>query len=84
MIEQDARTLLTARPYGMDPVPTLAWLADQQPVVEVPMGQRTAWLVTGYAEVRQVLSDPRFGVSPLREWTSARWACRRSSPRPVA
>jgi cytochrome P450 len=38
----------------------LATLAAAGPVVRIPLpGDRCGWLVTGYAQVRQVLTDPR-------------------------
>ncbi|MEW9547180.1 cytochrome P450 [Nonomuraea sp. NPDC050783] len=48
-----------ARPS--EPPPEFARLRQEEPValVELPTGDR-AWLVTGYHEVRQVLSDLRF------------------------
>ncbi|MFB4274449.1 cytochrome P450 [Nonomuraea sp. MTCD27] len=44
-----------------DPPPEFAQLRQEEPValVELPTGDH-AWLVTGYHEVRQVLSDHRF------------------------
>jgi cytochrome P450 len=43
------------------PQPELRALTEQQPVTCAELaGGGTAWLVTGYAETRQVLVDPRF------------------------
>lgn len=50
--------LLPLRRNGMDPVPELARLRRQEPVVKMalPFGL-TVWLVTGYAQARAVLGD---------------------------
>jgi cytochrome P450 len=43
------------------PSPELAELRENRPVAQVTMADGTlAWLVTRYADVRQVLTDPRF------------------------
>jgi cytochrome P450 len=43
------------------PAPELRTLRENRPVVRVSLPDgRTAWLVTRYADVRQVLIDPRF------------------------
>jgi cytochrome P450 len=48
-------------PSLYEPPPEFRPLIEHQPVAraELPDGQ-VAWLVTGYAEIRQVLIDPRF------------------------
>ncbi|MEU8696561.1 cytochrome P450 [Streptomyces sp. NPDC048680] len=49
---------------GLDPLPELAELRRDEPVVRVRMpGGGTAWLVTRHADVRRVLADPRFSRS---------------------
>jgi cytochrome P450 len=48
-------------PSLYEPSPEFAHVRDERPVAQVTMPDgRTAWLVTGYAEVRQVLVDQRF------------------------
>jgi cytochrome P450 len=48
-------------PTLYEPAPQYARLREHQPVAQVTMPDgRTAWLVTGHAEVRQVLVDQRF------------------------
>jgi cytochrome P450 len=63
MVDQEApiRYPFPAPPTLYHPSPELADLRETQPVVEVqfPDG-KTAWLVTRYSDVRQVLVDPRF------------------------
>ncbi|WP_037067151.1 cytochrome P450 [Pseudonocardia acaciae] len=51
-------TLVQFLRHGLDPVPELAALRAEQPVspLVIPNGP-TAWLVTGYREVRSVLGD---------------------------
>ncbi len=50
------------RPNALEVPPRYAELRRQSPVTRVtsPAGD-PAWLVMGYAEVRQILGDPRFG-----------------------
>lgn len=50
--------------YYQNPYPTLAWLRDHSPVHEFlfPVGDVRTWMVTRYADVRAVLSDPRFSA----------------------
>lgn len=61
---QQQTTLQFPFPTGPDvyhPSPTLAELSRTSPVTEVTFADgKTAWLVTRYADVRQVLIDPRF------------------------
>lgn len=65
MTQQDETTTVTfplpPAPSIYHPTPLLAQLRANRPVAEVtfPDGS-TAWLVTRYADVRQVLIDPRF------------------------
>ncbi len=48
-------------PSLYEPAPEFGELRDSRPVAQVTMPDgKTAWLVTGYAEVRQVLVDQRF------------------------
>ncbi|MEV6102285.1 cytochrome P450 [Nocardia sp. NPDC051981] len=49
-------------PVRLDPHPTALKLLREEPIsrVRLPYGGE-AWLVTRYADVRSVLSDPRFG-----------------------
>ncbi|MEC3957724.1 cytochrome P450 [Nocardia sp. CDC153] len=49
-------------PIRLDPHPLAAKLQREEPIsrVRLPFGGE-AWLVTRYADVRSVLSDPRFG-----------------------
>ena len=52
---------LPAPPSLYHPSPELHELRETQPVIQVSMPDgKTAWLVTRYADVRQVLIDPRF------------------------
>jgi cytochrome P450 len=55
-----------ARTCPMHPAPGYAELAAERPVTRVvlPTG-RTAWLVTGYDPVRQILNDSRLSVNRL-------------------
>ncbi|MEV5651119.1 cytochrome P450 [Nocardia sp. NPDC052254] len=50
------------RPHALEVPPQYAQLRRQAPVTRVtsPAGD-PAWLVMGYAEVKQILGDPRFG-----------------------
>jgi len=51
--------------YFSDPYSVHARLRAQQPVAQVIMpGGTPAWLVTGYAEARAALTDPRLGKLP--------------------
>ena len=64
MTQQDRATVafpLPAAPSLYHPTPALAELRADRPVAEIafPDGS-SAWLVTRYADVRQVLIDPRF------------------------
>ena len=58
-------TLPFEQPHPMRLPPTYARLRASTPVARVvtPDGQ-LAWLVTSYQAVEQVLSDPRFGITP--------------------
>jgi cytochrome P450 len=48
-------------PSLYEPAPEFGELRDSRPVAQVTMPDgKTAWLATGYAEVRQVLVDQRF------------------------
>lgn len=64
MTTQESTTIdfpLPPAPSLYHPAPELAELREHRPVAEVTMHDgRTAWLVTRYADVRQVLVDPRF------------------------
>jgi cytochrome P450 len=52
---------LPASPSIYHPTPELAELQKNRPVVQLAMPDgSTAWLVTRYADVRQVMTDPRF------------------------
>lgn len=55
---------LPASPSIYHPAPELAELQKNRPVVPLAMPDgSTAWLVTRYADVRQVMTDPRFSRS---------------------
>src|SRR3954464_9520282 len=65
MTQQDRATAvafpLPPAPSLYHPAPQLAELRADQPVAEVAFADgSTGWLVTKYADVRQVLIDPRF------------------------
>jgi cytochrome P450 len=54
--------------YYQDPLGFLARLRESRPVVPVPMpGYGRAWIVTRYADVRTVLTDPRL-AKDVRRW----------------
>ena len=58
-VENAAATLFTA-PSDADRRAALAVLAAAGPAVRIPLpGGNTGWLVTGYPDVRAVLTDPR-------------------------
>ena len=64
---------------GLDLDPRYAELRSDAPVVRVNMPYSgDAWLVTGYAESRQVLSDPRFSRAAATGPATARF-----TPRPL-
>ena len=51
--------------YFADPYSVHARLREQHPVARVVMpGGTPAWLVTGYAQARAALTDPRLGKLP--------------------
>jgi len=55
--------LPTRRTHIFDPPAELAEVRPQQPVCPLRLPDGTAgWLVTGHAETRQVLTDPRFSA----------------------
>jgi cytochrome P450 len=58
LMSETTLTLVQFLRDGVDPVPELARLSAEQPVspLTIPNGP-TAWLVTGYQEVRAVLGD---------------------------
>ncbi len=65
-----------------DPPAALARLRRQGPVTRVAIGQDTAWLVTGWQEVRAALSDPRLSAAHTRAVSPAAPApARRPEPR---
>jgi cytochrome P450 len=54
--------------YYQDPLGFLARLRESRPVAPVPMpGYGRAWIVTRYADVRTVLTDPRL-AKDVRRW----------------
>ena len=61
-IVDSAPRLPFSRPSTLEVAPRYAQLRQQAPVVRVtsPAGD-PAWLAVGYAEVKQILGDPRFG-----------------------
>jgi cytochrome P450 len=63
---------LPTSPVPFEPAPELLALSRQAPVLRTVLpGNQTAWLVTGFEQVREVLVDPRFSralvSSPGRE-----------------
>jgi cytochrome P450 len=63
---------LPTSPVPFEPAPELLALSRQAPVLQTVLpGNQTAWLVTGFEQVREVLVDPRFSRalvgSPGRE-----------------
>lgn len=83
MSESDRLTRPRPYPFGpphrLDLHPRYAQLRRDEPVIRVrlPFGE-PAWLATRYADVRTVLSDPRFGRAPGRRRDEPR-----STPRQV-
>jgi cytochrome P450 len=66
---------LPPSPSLYQPAPELVEIRDRQPVARVNMPDgRPAWLATGYAEVRQVLVDPRFSRAAAAAPEAARTA----------
>lgn len=54
-----------ARPGPFDPPEVLKRLREENPLVPMRFADgHVGWLVTGYAAVRSVLSDPRFSARP--------------------
>jgi cytochrome P450 len=72
----DERTLtppaLFAWEFAGDPYPAYAWLREQSPVhrTTLPSGVE-AWLVTRYADAREMLADPRLSKNPVHHSQSA-------------
>ena len=58
--------------FAADPYPTYAWLREHSPVhwTRLPSGV-DAWLVTRYADARQVLADARLSKNPVHHSVSA-------------
>jgi cytochrome P450 len=53
------------RQHPLDPPPLYRTLTAQRPVIRVRTARDdVAWLVTGYEDVKAVLTDPRFGSDP--------------------
>jgi cytochrome P450 len=53
-------------PRPFEPAPEMLELARQAPVLQTVLpGAVTGWLVTGFEQVRQVLTDPRFSRARL-------------------
>src|ERR1700753_2157638 len=50
--------------YTADPYPHLAQLRAEAPVAKVQIDGISAWLVTGYDDIRAGLSDPRLSNDP--------------------
>ncbi|MGK5632214.1 cytochrome P450 [Streptomyces sp. URMC 123] len=67
----DTRPALAASPLdgtwlnGAAPREHLSRLASRHPLIPIRMGERTAWLVTGFDEVKAVLSHPGVGRTKL-------------------
>ncbi|OON82877.1 cytochrome P450 [Streptomyces tsukubensis] len=51
--------LLPLRRDGFDPVPEIGALRDREPVSRLPIPGMKVWLVSGYAEAKEVLGDAR-------------------------
>jgi cytochrome P450 len=45
-----------------DPPPKLKELQEEAPLVKVKVYDKTAWLVTRYADQRKLLADPRISA----------------------
>jgi cytochrome P450 len=58
--------------FAGDPYPAYAWLREQSPVhrTTLPSGVE-AWLVTRYADAREMLADPRLSKNPVHHSQSA-------------
>ncbi|MGW3134893.1 cytochrome P450 [Streptomyces sp. NPDC001139] len=71
----DVPTLPFARPSLLDLPQQYAQLRADRPVaaVRTPVGD-PAWLVTGYADVKALLTDTRLVQSPLNPATAARYS----------
>ena len=71
--ERHARDFPNTIPGQLEPNPRLDQLRETEPVSRVrpPFGD-DAWLVTRYADVRTVLSDPRFSRAAAISETAAR------------
>jgi len=54
--------------YYQDPAGFFAWLRESRPVAPVRMpGRGRAWFITGYADVRAALADPRL-ANDVHRW----------------
>lgn len=64
--ENTPRAFPLPTPDPLEPAPEYAKLRESEPVapLTLPTGHR-AWVVTKYADVRQVLADPRFSKAAL-------------------
>ncbi|HZG07297.1 MAG TPA: cytochrome P450 [Streptomyces sp.] len=58
--------------FATDPYPAYAWLREHAPVYRtvLPSGVE-AWLVTRYADAREVLADPRLSKNPVHHSEAA-------------
>ncbi|MBB5939167.1 cytochrome P450 [Streptomyces zagrosensis] len=58
--------------FATDPYPAYAWLREHAPMYRttLPSGVE-AWLVTRYADAKQVLADPRLSKNPQRHSAAA-------------
>jgi cytochrome P450 len=57
---------LPKSPVPFEPAPELLALSRQSPVLRTVLpGDQTAWLITGFEQVREVLVDPRFSRAPV-------------------
>ncbi|MFH8618070.1 cytochrome P450 [Streptomyces sp. NPDC017979] len=73
---QDRLTVPLPDAFGIDPSPTLRRLREEEPVALArTVNGHEVWLVTRYADVKTVLSDPRFSraevVRPGRPYAAA-------------
>ncbi|AWS43587.1 cytochrome P450 [Streptosporangium sp. 'caverna'] len=85
MAEQSAVPLYMAR-QGLDPAPEAVALRESGGLAKVPvtLGSGEAWLVTQYADVRQVLSDPSRFSNTLMGGAAERAAAAGISPETLA